>query len=369
MKAADPAPEKERLKEDLRLTLRELSDSYEELSLLYRMSESFSGGVVEDICENMLDEVTGLFETTAAAIVFLDESGEAFYTKSCRGRWDKGRTIDASDALWPALNGRSICRRVDGGGPGALLICPLGGKKKAIGAMLVAADGEVYSGEMKLLRAIVSQAALFMENAMLYKELEEFFLNTIGSYVKAIEAASGWTAGHTERVTEYALGMGREMGLDPAGLERLRISGMLHDIGKIAVRSEVLNKQETLRGDEWDEIRKHPRTGAEILGRIKAFSDIVGAVRYHHEYWDGSGAYGLRGEDIPLMARILSVADAFDAMTSDRPYKQGAPAKEAEAEIVRNSGIQFDPEVVRAFIRWRTASSDDKPMGKHAALL
>jgi HD-GYP domain-containing protein (c-di-GMP phosphodiesterase class II) len=114
-----------------------------------------------------------------------------------------------------------------------------------------------------------------------------------------------------------------------------------------------LNKKGSLGKDEWTEIKRHPELGADILGELKEFKDIITGVKYHHEYWDGSGGiFGLNGENIPLMARILSVADAFDAMTSDRPYRQMKSKEGAVEEIVRCSGSQFDPMVVEAFLEW-----------------
>lgn len=357
-------PERGGPEDDLRLTLRELSNTYEELSLLYRLSEKFSGNSVDEMCRLILDEVTGLCETSAAALVFVDEKTGALFTKDSRGQWDKGLSLRQEEHLIRSgLEGKSACRRGEGGADaGVVLVCPLKGKKKTIGALVVVGvyGKEFYSNELKLLHAVSSQAALFMENAFLYEEMEAFFLSATSSYVRAIEATSRWTAGHTERVTGYALGIGVEMGLDEPAIGRLRTSGLLHDIGKIAVRTEVLDKREGLIGDEWEEIKKHPRVGAEILEKIKAFEDVAEAVRYHHERWDGSGPSGLKGTDIPLMARILSVADAFDAMTSDRPYRPGIPDEDAARELIANSGIQFDPDVVNAFERWRQDSGIQK---------
>jgi putative nucleotidyltransferase with HDIG domain len=351
------------LKEDLKLTLRELSHTYEELTLIYRLAEMVSGGSVDEICESILNEVVEICEVSTAAILLVDKSKEHLYTKSSRGKWDKDRSFGKEvEFLWSTMEASSrICKfhhpesrqffpDID-----SMLVCPLIGKQKTIGALVIASERgkEFYSDKIKLLHAVTSHAALFIENAILYEEMGDFLLSIIGSYVKAIEASSGWTAGHTERVTGLTVGIGREMGLDPKTLERLRISGLLHDIGKITVSTVVLDKKEELMEEEWDEIKKHPRIGAEIIGKIKAFSDIAEAVRYHHEYWDGSGASGLKQGEIPLMARILSVADAFDAMTSERPYKPKIPTKDAIKEIVEHSGKQFDPEVVKAFIKWR----------------
>ena len=136
-------------------------------------------------------------------------------------------------------------------------------------------------------------------------------------------------------------------------MEKLKICALLHDIGKIATPKEILNKNGRLNEGEWYEIKRHAGLGAEILVELKQFGEIILSVKYHHEHWDGrEGIFGLKGDEIPLMARILTVADAFDAMTSDRPYRQMKTKAEAIKEIVRCSGTQFDPSVVTAFLEW-----------------
>jgi putative nucleotidyltransferase with HDIG domain len=148
--------------------------------------------------------------------------------------------------------------------------------------------------------AISSQAGLSVENAMLYTELEMLLVGAIKSLVKALEATSYWTAGHTERVTEYAIAIGRTMDLQGDALDKLRICSLLHDIGKIATPKEILNKDEKLSESEWIEIKKHPGVGAEILGEMKQFKDVIQGIKYHHEHWDGvKGIFGLRYEEIP----------------------------------------------------------------------
>lgn len=347
---------------DLSLTIKELSSAYEELSLLYRISEMFSLLSVDDICAKIAGEAISAIGVRTAAVLFLDEKKEKLYTKTCKGNWDHRREVRKDKGMiWASIEARrpsAVCRLAgsDHDGLSSLMVCPLVGKAREIGAIVVADkedDEEFYSNDTKLLMAIAAQAGLAIENAFLYQELETLLLGAIGSLVRALEASSCWTAGHTERVTEYSLGIGRVMGLEKEFIEKLKICALLHDIGKIATPKEILNKKGCLDEEEWVEIKRHPELGAEILVELKQFEDITRSIKYHHEHWDGGkGIFGLKRHEIPLMARILAVADAFDAMTSDRPYRRMKSKNEAVTEIARCSGSQFDPEVVEAFLRW-----------------
>jgi putative nucleotidyltransferase with HDIG domain len=351
---------------DLSLTVRELSNAYEELSLLYRISEVFSFLSVEEICARIAAEAVNTLGVRTAVVLFLDEKGEALSAKAALGNWDGGRVI-VKDAgpVWKAVESKktsAYCKLAETPYAGdypelsSLMVCPLVGKVKVIGAIVVAdkdSGEEFYSNDSKLLAAIAAQAGLAIENAFLYEELESLLLGAIRSLVKALEATSHWTAGHTERVTEYAVGIAGVMGMGKEMLEKLRICALLHDIGKIATPKEILNKTGQLESGEWDEIKRHPGLGADILTELRQFSEIIMSIKFHHEHWDGCGGiYGLKQEEIPLMARILAVADAFDALTSDRPYRKMKSKEEAVEEIVKCSGTQFDPAVVAFFLQW-----------------
>lgn len=354
------------LKNDLLLTVRELSASYEELSLLYRLAETLAGLDVETICKRIIEEALNFIEAETAAVMFLDDELNTLYTKECHDTWDRTLEIrkDNHFVLQALTKERPVayCDLVSNGpmeifkDVKSILLCPMIGKRRVIGILIVGNKSEArefYSNDIKIVSAIARLAALFIENAVLTHEMENFLLGTIRSFVKALEATSLWTAGHTERVTEYSLAIGREMSLSAEMLERLKICSLLHDIGKIATPQNILNKETHLTIDERYEIEKHSAVGAEILEGLEKFTDVVECIRYHHEYYNGDGSvYGLKGDDIPLLSRILSVADTFDAITSDRPYRKGKSAKEAVQEIESHSGEQFDPKVVDCFKRW-----------------
>jgi putative nucleotidyltransferase with HDIG domain len=167
----------------------------------------------------------------------------------------------------------------------------------------------------------------------------------------AIEARDPYTRGHSTRVTAIAEAVARALGWSEERLASLRVGGPLHDIGKLTVSDEVLRKEGRLDASELEQIREHPKVGAKILLRMSAFRDALPYVLYHHERWDGSGyPSGRSGEEIPLEARVLAIADAFDAMTSDRPYRRALTHEEAVAEVERCAGTQFDPEIARVFL-------------------
>ena len=167
----------------------------------------------------------------------------------------------------------------------------------------------------------------------------------------AIEARDPYTRGHSARVTALAEEVARRLGWSEARLASLRIGGPLHDIGKLAVSDDVLRKEGRLDESELAQIREHPKIGARILLRMASLREAIPYVLYHHERWDGHGyPSGKAGEEIPLEARVLAVADAFDAMTSDRPYRRALSREEALTEVERCSGTQFDPEIVQVFL-------------------
>ena len=185
----------------------------------------------------------------------------------------------------------------------------------------------------------------------LYMDMREYYLNTIETLIKSIEAKDEYTKGHSDRVAAYSMAVGKSMGLDELTLEQLNYLALLHDIGKVAVSDTILNKNDNLSCDEYDLVKNHSTVGAEIIKDIKLLKDEQKVVLHHHERWDGGGyPSGIEKDSIPLLARIIAVADCFDAMTSDRAYRKGLSYEVAIEEIVYCSGSQFDPEVVEAFI-------------------
>jgi PAS domain S-box-containing protein/putative nucleotidyltransferase with HDIG domain len=233
------------------------------------------------------------------------------------------------------------------------LMVPLVTKGETIGLLDIGSTfhGRLAPEHLSAAVNIASQITVALENAMLYEDLQQLLVGTITSLAAAIDAKSPWTNGHSERVTQYAVEIGKELGLKDHDLEMLRLSALLHDVGKIGTYDIVLDKPGKLTEEEFALVKKHPKKGAEILAPIKQLIDVIPGVLHHHERYDGKGyPDGLKEEDIPLQARILCVADSFDAMTADRPYRTASGKDYAISEIKRWSGTQFDPKVVAVFL-------------------
>lgn len=184
-----------------------------------------------------------------------------------------------------------------------------------------------------------------------YEKLERSYMESIQTVRYTVEAKDAYTRGHSDRVSEYSVLIGKYMGLSEEDLKTLRIGGLFHDVGKIGVPDSILLKTEKLTDDEYSEIKNHPTIGAHILSTATIFQDLIPIVKHHHEKYDGTGYPSkLRGEDIPFMARIAAIADTFDAMTSKRTYRNALPLDVVISEIERCKGTQFDPKIADVFL-------------------
>jgi HD-GYP domain-containing protein (c-di-GMP phosphodiesterase class II) len=208
--------------------------------------------------------------------------------------------------------------------------------------------------DLHLADSLTAALALGVERRQLLDRQQEQMVQTVTALAQAVELRDRYTGGHTHRVTNYALVLAEELGLPAADRRFLQVATPLHDIGKIAVDDAVLRKPGTLSGPEFAQMKEHVRSGVEIVQMIPGLAWALPVVRSHHEKWDGTGyPDGLAGEEIPLSARVVAVADAFDAMTSNRPYRRGMPVETAFAELRAKAGSHFDPRCVDAFCRAR----------------
>lgn len=227
-------------------------------------------------------------------------------------------------------------------------------RKKAIGVLNLSklTPGSPFGeSDLGLVSIICGQAAVAIENARLYRDIKVSYLRTLQALVAAIEIKDQYSKGHSSSVAFYAALMGKELRLSKSELQDLVISGILHDIGKIGSSDDILKKEDRLSESEFEQMKAHPPNAVKILEPIGLSPQILSAILHHHERWDGTGyPKGLSGENIPLYSRIISIADAFDAMTTPRPYQKKVTLLEAKEEIRRNKGSQFDPNLADIFL-------------------
>jgi putative nucleotidyltransferase with HDIG domain len=238
--------------------------------------------------------------------------------------------------------------------PLALISAPLLNKDQLIGVINCERDlgkkGPYTQDNLDFLETLASQATVAIENARLYHNLLNVYLETIRALAAAIDAKDSYTHGHSRRVTDLSVAIARFMHLSRDEVDSIRHAALLHDVGKIGISEQILLKPGRLTDDEFETIKSHPHIGAAILNSIEFLRKVCMIIEHHHERYDGRGyPSGLKAEEIPLGARIIMVADSFDAITSSRPYRKPLSFDEATAEIVRCGGSQFDPVVVEAF--------------------
>jgi HD-GYP domain-containing protein (c-di-GMP phosphodiesterase class II) len=235
-----------------------------------------------------------------------------------------------------------------------LLAVPLFRPQQHLGALfaLDKITNDFDSHDVKLLISIANTSAIYLENSILYEDVRGLVMGLLHSLTSAVDAKDPYTCGHSRRVALLSRRIAREAGLDDALCERIYMSGLLHDVGKIGVPEAVLCKPGKLTSDEFDLIKRHPAIGARILKDVKQIQDVIPGVLYHHERYDGRGyPAGLAAENIPLMGRVICVADCLDAMTSTRTYRNALPLEAALREIQNGRGTQFDPALADALLR------------------
>ena len=243
------------------------------------------------------------------------------------------------------------------------LVCvPIDGGKQPRGWLLAlnhrgsdqASFGEFGSVEIQLLSSVGTILGIHNSNLGLYQEQSQLFASSVQALASAIDAKDRYTSGHSSRVAYFSTSLAEQLGLDKADRETIYLAGLLHDIGKIGIDDQVLNKPGKLTDEEYEQIKLHPQLGYEILKGVRQLDKVLPMVLHHHEAWDGSGyPHGLKATETPQMARIMAVADAYDAMSSDRPYRKGMPEEKIDAILRNGAGSQWDAEVIDAFFEIR----------------
>lgn len=280
--------------------------------------------------------------------------GDLKVGKSIAGRAVKeGQPYIANDVLTdPRYRYPQFAKRE---GVRSLVTAPLLFKKRIVGVLSTYSRKKYdYNAEdAKLLSMFASHAAIAIENARLFEETHANFLNTLKILVNIIDAKDSYTHDHSERVVKYAMEIAQELGLSEDEKEKLQYASLLHDVGKIGVDLNLLRKPGRLTVSEWDEMALHPIIGAEIMNKTGFLKELAPVILYHHAKYGGGGYPDPQRKlsRIPLLARILAVVDTYETMVSGRPYKKARSSEESVNEIRKFSGTQFDPRVVRAFLR------------------
>jgi len=210
---------------------------------------------------------------------------------------------------------------------------------------------EFHGSDLEMLRSLSESAGIAIENARLFKDLQESYVSTVRLLVARIEEKDPYTHGHTERVARYAVALAKELRFTPEEVQRIQFGAFLHDIGKVHTQDAILHKPGALTDEEWRTVKAHPVRGAEMIRGVKFLERVTDMVRHHHERVDGRGyPDGLKGDEISLASKIVNVADAFDAMTTDRPYRAGMTMEQAIAQMREKAGTQFASEIVDVLI-------------------
>ncbi len=363
-----------------------LASTYEELSLLYRVSGSMNvtrgpGEFMQNVCDELLE---GLDVRTVAAIVYARHSpgdediivaaGDAQADKQLLRRFISAHVAPRFDqSNRPIIENRFSCDAGDwANGVKNFTAVPLVAGDGLIGALVALdkpADG-FNSVDVELVRSVASQAAVFLANNRLYDDLQDLLMGVLHALTATIDAKDPYTCGHSRRVAMISGRLAEQCGFGPGKVREIYLAGLLHDIGKVGVPEATLRKEGKLTDAEYRDIKRHPALSAEILGGIRQLEGVIVGIRSHHERIDGKGyPRGLAGPEFPIEGRIVGLADAFDAMTSDRTYRKALPMEDVIDEIRRCAGTQFDPDLaarllsldLRAFKEDIRASSQTEP--------
>lgn len=350
-------------------TVANLSKMVKELSLLYDIGKQLTSTINLDLLlSKILLYLSGTFGYERTGILMIDENKKTLSLRATTKpftNWQHHQKIKVGQGITGhvAKTGDPyMCNDIHkekryivfDRNTHSEISVPLKIGKKTIGVINVERyrKNAFDSDDLRILTLIANQAAIAIENSRLYESLEESYLDTIRALVSAMEAKDRYTRGHSERVRRYALKTACVLKLNDAEMQQLNYAGYLHDIGKIGIADTLLSKVEPLTDEEYALIKKHPDIGHAILKDVKHLAATCAIIKCEHERYDGNGyPNGLKQNQIPIGARIIAVADAFDAMTTDRPYHKAISRRAATRNLKKESGRQFDPRVVKAFLK------------------
>ncbi|MBF0502827.1 MAG: GAF domain-containing protein [Candidatus Riflebacteria bacterium] len=366
-----------------------LEKRIDELSVLFEIAQSLTSTlVIDEVLDSIVNFTMEMSHALRCELRLLDTNDEyleirasrglsKFFLKKTRIKVGEGiiggvisqkRPISVVDIRKdPRTKYMQLVKREKLAG---LLAVPILQRGKPIGVITIytSKPRDFTQSEIDLLSTFASQASVAIENARLYAKMKDQYLSMVAALAAAIETKDAYTHGHSQNVMEYAVKIGSDLGMTEEELETVKFAGLLHDIGKIGINDTILSKTGHLTPEEHTELRNHPKYGAFIMEQVDFLKDIAPLTLYHHERFDGTGyPLGLGGEEIPLGARILAVADTFDSMIADRPYRKGFPFDHVLTEMKKVSGSQLDPKVVEVFFAiLRRENQLQKPNGNMA---
>ncbi len=336
--------------------LERLSDFRSDMILSHDIPEILQSGIAK---------FQELVKTEACSVFLVDENGFEFrheisipehFAQLMEKELDA--QIMSGTFGWIINSGHPACVPTEIFGKGdhrklSVMIAPLSNKERTLGAVSIVFEQDedfIRQQTLKLLYILSSFFSLSLENAYLFEDLKKSYFDTIRAVANSVEARDAYTRGHSNRVAEISKIIAAEMGWGRRDLEMIDWGGVLHDLGKVGISDSILNKPGKLTDEEFAIMKSHPSIGAQIIGGIAFLEPLMPYIAQHHERYDGRGyPAGFKGEEIAIQGRLLAIADTYDAMTSDRPYRKGLAAQIAYDEILKCTGTQFDPVLVRAF--------------------
>lgn len=383
-KVVDALTKMTRMMDNIASDVTTFDKSYQILYTLYKIGRAVNQVFeLKDLLNLILDMIIRLMNAERGFIMLLDSNtGQLIPTVTRR----MGATIDGEDSVKisnsiankVALEGKPILTTDAQMDPRfkegqsilsynirSVMCVPLTSKDTIMGVLYIdnrQASGCFSAEDLDFLQGFATNSAIAIERTKMYDELEDSYLASIQVLANVLDSHDPYTHGHSERVMSYSVMIAREMNLSEKQVKNIKYAALLHDIGKVGISKAIINKEGGLTDEEFLQIKSHPDAGYKIVKPIKFLHEKLAALRHHHEKYDGTGyPEGLKGDDIPLDARIIAVADTFDAITSTRSYRKAKTKEYAVNEIQKNSGIQFDPRVVEAFLRLIKNSEIDVP--------
>lgn len=364
--------------------LREnLEKKIKELSALYEVGKSISSTLHSDeVLKLITKKAAKIMNASSCTLRLLDKTKQELVLKCAYGLTQSLFKVKKSLKVGESIAGRVVKRGIPYAiknidrekkykyphlvrqkGLKSLVAVPLVQKNQIIGVLTIYNKKvcDYTKNDVNLLCMFAGQAAIAIENSRLYEQVEVGYLNTIRTLSNIIDAKDSHTYGHSERVMEYCTEIAHLLNLSNNEKEILKYASLLHDIGKIGIDVGILRKPSKLNQEEWNIMVMHPVLGSSIVEQIGFLSDLAPIILRHHERYDGKGYPGkLKNKKIPLGARILSVVDAYESMVSDRPYRKGLSFEKAKQELISGSGTQFDPDIVKVFIKALDAKKNNK---------